>query len=166
MKMIQEWLGHSNFATTANIYSHLDYSSKLTSADAILNGIGIKRQQKAPILAKNRCFFGLFWRREWDSNPRNLSVRRFSRPLPQTTRTSLQMLFEPTIRGDCLGRCIKNCQLITPQKPGNNSVLPGNHASFQKVVSFTLGVFYISPKFSSLDFGEMFRGDAAKIAHP
>jgi len=43
MKMIQEWLGHSNFATTANIYSHLDYSSKLTSADAILNGIGIKR---------------------------------------------------------------------------------------------------------------------------
>ena len=42
MKMIQEWLGHSNFSTTANIYSHLDYSSKLTSAKAILNGIGIK----------------------------------------------------------------------------------------------------------------------------
>ena len=41
MKMIQEWLGHSDFSTTANIYSHLDYSSKLTSADAIVNAIGI-----------------------------------------------------------------------------------------------------------------------------
>ena len=31
MKQIQEWLlGHSDFSTTANIYAHLDYSSKLT----------------------------------------------------------------------------------------------------------------------------------------
>ena len=29
MKMIQEWLGHSDFSTTANIYSHLDYASKV-----------------------------------------------------------------------------------------------------------------------------------------
>ena len=27
MKQIQEWLGHSDFSTTANIYAHLDYSS-------------------------------------------------------------------------------------------------------------------------------------------
>lgn len=40
MKQIQEWLGHSNFSTTANIYAHLDYSFKLTSADAMLNGLG------------------------------------------------------------------------------------------------------------------------------
>ena len=40
MKQIQEWLGHSDFSTTANIYAHLDYSSKLTSADAMLNGFG------------------------------------------------------------------------------------------------------------------------------
>ena len=40
MKQIQEWLGHSDFSTTANIYAHLDYSSKLTSADAMLNGLG------------------------------------------------------------------------------------------------------------------------------
>ena len=32
MKEIQLWLGHSNFNTTANTYSHLDYSSKLHSA--------------------------------------------------------------------------------------------------------------------------------------
>ena len=40
MKQIQEWLGHSDFGATANIYAHLDYSSKLTSADAMLNGLG------------------------------------------------------------------------------------------------------------------------------
>ena len=40
MKQIQDWLGHSDFSTTANIYVHLDYSSKLTSADAMLNGLG------------------------------------------------------------------------------------------------------------------------------
>ncbi|NLO84708.1 MAG: site-specific integrase [Clostridiales bacterium] len=36
MKQIQEWLGHSDFTTTANIYAHLDYKSKLSSADAML----------------------------------------------------------------------------------------------------------------------------------
>lgn len=35
MKQIQEWLGHSDFSTTANIYSHLEYSSKLISANSI-----------------------------------------------------------------------------------------------------------------------------------
>ena len=35
MKQIQEWLGHSDFSTTANIYSHLEYSSKLNSAHSI-----------------------------------------------------------------------------------------------------------------------------------
>lgn len=40
MKQIQEWLGHSDFSTTANIYAHLDYSSKLNSADALLSGLG------------------------------------------------------------------------------------------------------------------------------
>ncbi len=41
MKQIQEWLGHSDFSTTANIYAHLDYSSKLGSADAMLAGLGL-----------------------------------------------------------------------------------------------------------------------------
>ncbi|MCM1564708.1 MAG: tyrosine-type recombinase/integrase [Dehalobacter sp.] len=31
MKAIQEWLGHSTFATTADIYSHVDFSSKQES---------------------------------------------------------------------------------------------------------------------------------------
>lgn len=32
MKSIQEWLGHSNFSTTADIYSHIDYHAKQQSA--------------------------------------------------------------------------------------------------------------------------------------
>lgn len=37
MKQIQEWLGHADFGTTANIYSHLDYTSKQNSANTISN---------------------------------------------------------------------------------------------------------------------------------
>ena len=32
------------------------------------------------------------WRREWDSNPRMLSHRRFSRPVPSTARPSLRVV--------------------------------------------------------------------------
>lgn len=39
MKQIQDWLGHSDFSTTANIYAHLDYSSKLSSAQAMIEGL-------------------------------------------------------------------------------------------------------------------------------
>ena len=35
LKDIQVWLGHSDFATTANIYSHLDANSKLDSLDTL-----------------------------------------------------------------------------------------------------------------------------------
>ncbi|MFU1797907.1 MULTISPECIES: tyrosine-type recombinase/integrase [Paenibacillaceae] len=35
MKEIQDWLGHSDFSTTANIYAHLDVSTKITSAHAM-----------------------------------------------------------------------------------------------------------------------------------
>ena len=41
MKKIQEWLGHSDFSTTANIYAHLDYQSKISSAEAMLTGLGV-----------------------------------------------------------------------------------------------------------------------------
>jgi len=39
LKQIQEWLGHSDFSTTANIYAHLDYTSKLSSAQAMVEGL-------------------------------------------------------------------------------------------------------------------------------
>lgn len=37
MKAIQEWLGHSNFSTTANLYAHLDFDSKKESAKVVGN---------------------------------------------------------------------------------------------------------------------------------
>ena len=40
MKMIQDWLGHSDMGTTANIYSHIDSESKKASAIAIGSALG------------------------------------------------------------------------------------------------------------------------------
>lgn len=48
MKQIQEWLGHSDMGTTANIYSHLDFNSKISSAnvmDGVLNLPETKAEQ-------------------------------------------------------------------------------------------------------------------------
>jgi len=41
LKHIQEWLGHSDFSTTANFYAHLDFHSKLSSAEAMQTGLGM-----------------------------------------------------------------------------------------------------------------------------
>ncbi|RPF43359.1 site-specific recombinase XerD [Hydrogenoanaerobacterium saccharovorans] len=35
MKQIQEWLGHSNYSTTANIYTHVDFIDKRYAAEKI-----------------------------------------------------------------------------------------------------------------------------------
>ncbi|MCM1009129.1 MAG: site-specific integrase [Muribaculaceae bacterium] len=40
MKEIQEWLGHSNFSTTADVYSHLDFSAKVRAASTIASTYG------------------------------------------------------------------------------------------------------------------------------
>ncbi len=45
MKNIQEWLGHADFGTTANIYSHLDYSAKQSSANTISNVFDFVEQE-------------------------------------------------------------------------------------------------------------------------
>ena len=47
MKAIQEWLGHSNFAITANLYSHLEYNAKISSAETIAKAFGGMRIDKA-----------------------------------------------------------------------------------------------------------------------
>lgn len=40
MKLIQDWLGHSDMGTTANIYSHVDSVSKLETANTIMEVLG------------------------------------------------------------------------------------------------------------------------------
>lgn len=50
LKEIQEWLGHSNFNTTANIYAHLDTRVKQKSADVLYN---ILCQKNISILKKS-----------------------------------------------------------------------------------------------------------------
>lgn len=44
MKMIQDWLGHSDMGTTANIYSHIDIESKKASAQAIGDALRMNEQ--------------------------------------------------------------------------------------------------------------------------
>ena len=75
-KHIQEWLGHSDFTTTANIYAHLDYKSKITSAQAMETGLALPGGAgfRIPPTAKNnihpRMGMDVVWRSGWDSNPR------------------------------------------------------------------------------------------------
>ena len=45
MKQIQEWLGHSNFSTTADVYSHLDFSAKIDSANKIALALETKESK-------------------------------------------------------------------------------------------------------------------------
>lgn len=47
MKQIQEWLGHATFNTTADTYSHLDYNSKLASAEKISNALNFNNSDES-----------------------------------------------------------------------------------------------------------------------
>ncbi|MCI6582155.1 MAG: hypothetical protein MSH15_09320 [Oscillospiraceae bacterium] len=38
--MTESVIGHSNFNVTANYYSHLEFDSKISSADAIATALG------------------------------------------------------------------------------------------------------------------------------
>ena len=39
MKAIQEWLGHSTYSTTSNLYTHLESNTKNVSANVLANTI-------------------------------------------------------------------------------------------------------------------------------
>ena len=45
MKQIQEWLGHSDISTTANIYAHLDSQSKNLSARTMASTLTLPEAQ-------------------------------------------------------------------------------------------------------------------------
>lgn len=49
MKEIQEWLGHSSFSTTANIYAHLDTAAKDTSAVKLNSALPIQASVQTSI---------------------------------------------------------------------------------------------------------------------
>lgn len=52
MKEIQEWLGHSNFSTTADVYSHLDFSAKVKAATTIAAAY---EEQSKPVLPEQKA---------------------------------------------------------------------------------------------------------------
>lgn len=52
MKAIQEWLGHSNYAITANLYSHLEYNAKVISAETIARVLDGEAEQQSKVPAE------------------------------------------------------------------------------------------------------------------
>ena len=47
--LIQEWLGHSNLSTTADVYSHLDFSAKIDSANKIVLALENKEKKNSTV---------------------------------------------------------------------------------------------------------------------
>lgn len=52
LKEIQEWLGHSNFSTTADVYSHLDFSFKLKAANTLAMAYDDKERPMGEIVGE------------------------------------------------------------------------------------------------------------------
>ena len=76
LKQIQEWLGHSDFSTTANIYAHLDYRSKISSAQAMEQGMLLPRSDDFGSRWENVTEQGKIT--EPDLNPRTLADQTIS----------------------------------------------------------------------------------------
>ena len=53
MKHIQEWLGHSSYTLTADTYSHLNYESKLESANVISKELEYNPQEPKILPTEN-----------------------------------------------------------------------------------------------------------------
>ena len=49
LSLLQEWLGHSNFSTTADVYSHLDFSAKIDSANKLALALETKEERDSKI---------------------------------------------------------------------------------------------------------------------
>lgn len=53
IKQLQEWLGHSNYSTTADVYSHLDFSSKIQSAQTIASALAPSSHKRSELEVLN-----------------------------------------------------------------------------------------------------------------
>ena len=127
MKQIQEWLGHSDFSTTANIYAHLDYSS-------------LHRTEKEKPAAGKTDYWRDFWRSGWDSNPRNLAVQLISSQSRYDhfdTAPYLSQHQHLGKRGELMGRTSKNIKLRIPEKT-------------HKIKGFRSGSYRVATTISSL----------------
>ncbi len=62
MKEIQEWLGHSAISTTADIYSHLNFSSKLNVANTLSNVFGGTLDVKAQDTSEARALLSTLFK--------------------------------------------------------------------------------------------------------
>ena len=69
MKAIQEWLGHSDFTTTANVYAHLDYSSKISAANALIKNLGMEQIIEEPEKTVAPAFRGFLSELEGEQIP-------------------------------------------------------------------------------------------------
>lgn len=78
IKQIQEWLGHANFGTTADIYSHLDFNSKKESANTLKDVFTFSspEEQKEKPQAKVESFIDNFNDEELDRLAELLEKRK------------------------------------------------------------------------------------------
>lgn len=54
MKDVQEWLGHSSYSTTANIYAQLDSTAKKITGDAMQGNVDISENAAAKSRARTQ----------------------------------------------------------------------------------------------------------------
>ena len=109
------------------------------------------------------------WRREWDSNPRRLAPRRFSRPVPSTARTSLRIVLHfRTPKHDTISR--GNLSTKNPRKAGKvflkklkKRLANGTEACYIKWAGLREPVSGCGAVGSALDWGS--RGREFKSRH-
>ena len=61
MKQIQEWLGHSDMSTTANIYSHLDAVSKADTGAAMSKALGSEEDEERADRTVSPLYYSINW---------------------------------------------------------------------------------------------------------
>ena len=80
----------------------------------------LQKQRKSPVAQGRTGLFHGVWRRERDSNPRNLAVHTLSRRVPSTARTSLRSIRYQKTPQDITRRVFSTIRIIA----GESSAFP------------------------------------------